>query len=238
MIDDFCPARGITPEGLREGMKRFYQQLENMQIDPYGDLTNKVEALHSAMAVGTDDERDPYVPYLANVDKNGPGFFQTYTFNYAKQSIVRFLDNQYPSAGGVDLLGGAPSEESGDGGVSFLFVLHIQPPDNESSLDTHGSLFLFIDSYLEVSSTLGAVIRLKDCVQNLNRKKNLYTRCQTKEPKADRTKWDGWNVSRHLKKKRFAWEKCQQEELSPRINNNVSIHLFIKMYMFIVSLHI
>jgi hypothetical protein len=123
MIDEFCPARGITPEGLREGMKRFYQQLENMQIDPYGDITNKVEALHSAMAVGTNDERDPYVPYLANVDPNGPGFFQTYTFNYAKQSIVRFLDNQYPSAGGVDLIGKA-SPESDDGGVSFLFVLH------------------------------------------------------------------------------------------------------------------
>lgn len=114
MIDEFCPAQGITPEALREGMKRFYQQLENMQIDPYGDLTNKVEALYSAMAVGTDDQRDPYIPYLANTDPNGPGFFQTYTFNYAKQSLVRFLDNQYPSAGGVDLI--PPPEASNEGG--------------------------------------------------------------------------------------------------------------------------
>lgn len=128
MIDDFCPARGITPEGLREGMKRFYQQLENMQIDPYGDLTNKVEALYSAMAVGTEDQRDPYVPYLSNGDPNGPGFFQTYTFNYAKQSIVRFLDNQYPSADrSVDFIG-KPQEESDGGNVSFYCFA--QPCDN------------------------------------------------------------------------------------------------------------
>lgn len=112
MIEDFCPARGISPEGLREGMRRFHKQLENMQIDPYGDLTNKVEALYSAMAVGTDDQRDPYTPYLASTDPNGPGFFQTYTFNYEKQSLVRFLDNQYPSSGGLELT----AEEPEDGG--------------------------------------------------------------------------------------------------------------------------
>ena len=104
MIEEFCPARGITPEGLREGMRRLYQQLENMQIDPYGDLTNKLEDLFHAMAVGTDDERDPYFDYLANIDSNGPGYFQTYTFNHAKQSIVRFLDNRYPSAGSNEVL--------------------------------------------------------------------------------------------------------------------------------------
>lgn len=118
MIDDFCPSRGITPEALREGMKRFYQQLENMQIDPYGDLTNKVEALYSAMAVGTDDENDPYISYLANPDPKGPGYFQTYTFNYARQSIVRFLDNQYPSAGNVDLIS-MPSDDSNEGGFNL-----------------------------------------------------------------------------------------------------------------------
>lgn len=123
MIDDFCPSRDITPEGLREGMRRFYQQLENMQIDPYGDVTNKIDDLHQAMAVGTDDLRDPYAPYLANTDKNGPGYFQTYTFNHNKQSIVRFLDNQYPSAGNVEV-GPPPPEEDGeafDFGALFNF---------------------------------------------------------------------------------------------------------------------
>jgi hypothetical protein len=118
MIEDFCPSRGITPEGLREGMRRFYQQLENMQIDPYGDVTNKIDDLHQAMAVGTDDVRDPYTPYLANTDKNGPGYFQTYTFNHNKQSIVRFLDNQYPSAGNVEVAP-PPSSDEGGGGVSI-----------------------------------------------------------------------------------------------------------------------
>jgi len=31
-------------------------------------------------------------PYLANLDEQGPGYFQTYTFNHPKNSLVRFLD--------------------------------------------------------------------------------------------------------------------------------------------------
>jgi hypothetical protein len=116
MIDEFCPARGITPEGLREGMRRLYVQLENMQVDPYGDITNKVEDLYRAMAIGTDDERDPYAPYLSSTDSKGPGFFQTYTFNHPKQSIVRFLDNQYPSSGKVEVFQAPKSSEDSDGG--------------------------------------------------------------------------------------------------------------------------
>ena len=123
MIDEFCPARGITPEGLREGMRRFYQQLSNMQIDPYGDLTNKVQDLYHAMAVGTDDARNPYDVYLANKDENGPGFFQTYTFNYPKNSIVRFLDNQYPGSGNTEIF--APPEETNQGGVSLRTYLYV-----------------------------------------------------------------------------------------------------------------
>jgi len=95
MIEEFCPAEGITPEGLREGMRRFYEQLGNMQIDPYGDLTNVVGKLIGAMAVGTDDARDPYEIYLGSTDPDGPGFFQTYTFSHDIQSLVRFFDSQY-----------------------------------------------------------------------------------------------------------------------------------------------
>lgn len=98
VVQDFCPAEGITPEGLREGLKRLYAQLENMQIDPYADLCNILEKLVMAMSVGTDDERDPYAVYLANTDRNGPGAFPTYTFNHEKLSLVRFLDGQYSSA--------------------------------------------------------------------------------------------------------------------------------------------
>ena len=116
MIDEFCPQQGVTPEALREGMRRFYLQLDSMQTDPYGDLTNKVEDLAAAMAAGTDDQRDPYIPYLANPDKNGPGYFQTYTFNHNKLSLVRFLDNQYPSAKGVQLLE-KPDENEESGGM-------------------------------------------------------------------------------------------------------------------------
>lgn len=115
MIDEFCPARGITPEGLREGVRRLYQQLENMQVDPYADLTMKVEQLYAAMSVGTDDARDPYLKYLsfeASDDKNSPAYFETYTFNYPSSSMVRFLDNTYPSTGGISQLIGPPPSKA------------------------------------------------------------------------------------------------------------------------------
>ncbi|GAX22821.1 hypothetical protein FisN_24Lh104 [Fistulifera solaris] len=93
MLEEFCPAEGIDGAGLREGVRRLRAQMENMQIDPYGDLTRLLEKLEAAMAVGTEDERDPYLPYLTKND--GPGSFQTYTFNHEKLSLVRFLDGQY-----------------------------------------------------------------------------------------------------------------------------------------------
>ena len=120
MIDEFCPARGITPEGLREKMKRLYQQLENMQVDPYADLSMKLQQLYSAMSVGSDDGRNPYVKYLgqdANSDPNNPAYFETYTFNYPRSSIVRLLDGDYPSQGDSlsDLIGPPPESGSGEG---------------------------------------------------------------------------------------------------------------------------
>lgn len=94
VIDDFCPAEGITPEGLMEGLLRLDAQLENMQIDPYGDLKNTVGKLAEALAVGTPDEfKNPYKDYVLNLDSNGPGYFQTYTFNHDRNSLVRFLDS-------------------------------------------------------------------------------------------------------------------------------------------------
>lgn len=93
MIEEFCPAEGITPEGLREGLRRLDVQLSNMQIDPYGDIKSVVGRLCEAVSVGTDDARDPYIPYLNNLEQDGPGFFQTYTFNHDRQSLVRFLDS-------------------------------------------------------------------------------------------------------------------------------------------------
>ena len=36
-------------------------------VDPYGDLTNAIGRLVEAMAVGTNDERDPYLKYLVSV---------------------------------------------------------------------------------------------------------------------------------------------------------------------------
>lgn len=111
MIEEFCPERGITPEMLREGVRRLYQQLDNMPVDPYADLTNKVQDLAYAMAVGTDDAHDPYEPYLgmASLDKDSPAYFESYTFNSPKNSIIRFLDNQYASAGsGIESFIGPP----------------------------------------------------------------------------------------------------------------------------------
>ena len=119
VVEDFCPKENITPEGLREGLRRFICQLENMQVDPYADLTNILERLSKAMAVGTDDERSPYAIYLANKDPNGPGKFQTYTFNHEKLSLVRFLDSQYESAGSSDTP--SPADSQGSGGFENLF---------------------------------------------------------------------------------------------------------------------
>jgi hypothetical protein len=107
VADDFCPAESITPAALREGLRRLAAQLENMQPDPYGDIYNIIIRLVDAMSVGTDDLSDAfYQDYRGNRDSvNGPGSFQTYTFNHAPLSRVRFLDGQYPSATsrGVDL---------------------------------------------------------------------------------------------------------------------------------------
>jgi len=93
MVDEFCPQEEIEPSALREGLRRLYVQLENMQIDPYGDLTNIVGRLCLALEVGTDDATDPYRDWLGNLDPNGPGYFQTYTFNHNKKSLVKFLDS-------------------------------------------------------------------------------------------------------------------------------------------------
>jgi len=118
IVDEFCPAEGITPEALREGMRRLLAQFENMQVDPYGDIANLIERLCVAMSLGTDDERDPYVTYLISKDQNaGPAAFQTYTFDADPQSHVRFLDSQYESSGvKADVPRGAPI----GGGVDFF----------------------------------------------------------------------------------------------------------------------
>lgn len=128
MIEEFCPAEGITPEGLREGLRRLDAQLSNMQIDPYGDIKNVVGRLCDAVAVGSDDERDPYVPYLCNLDKNGPGYFQTYTFNHDRQSLVRFLDSAKDvQQGGIGPTGNLLDQLSNE--ASNLFGLGKKPEE-------------------------------------------------------------------------------------------------------------
>jgi hypothetical protein len=92
IADEFCPKEGITPEALREGMRRLLQQLDSMYLDPYADIRNVVDKLQRAMCVGTDDERDPYEPYLQSLSVDSPAYFQTYTFNHNPMSLVRFLD--------------------------------------------------------------------------------------------------------------------------------------------------
>jgi len=90
--NEFCPAEEITPEALREGIRRLVEQLDSMYADPYGDIRATVDKLAKAMAVGTDDYRNPYDPYLTGLGKDAPGFFQTYTFDHHPISLVKFLD--------------------------------------------------------------------------------------------------------------------------------------------------
>lgn len=93
MLQTFCPNEQITPQALREGLRRLDAQFANLQIDPYGDFKNTLGRLCEATAQGTPDQHDPYQSYLYNHNTNGPGFFQTYTFNHDKNSMVRFLDS-------------------------------------------------------------------------------------------------------------------------------------------------
>lgn len=92
VVEDFCPREQVTPAALREGVRRLMLQLDSMYLDPYADIRNTVDRLARAMAIGTDDERNPYLPYLASASPDSPGFFQTYTFNHHPMSLVRFLD--------------------------------------------------------------------------------------------------------------------------------------------------
>jgi hypothetical protein len=102
-LEEFCPANNIDPASLREGLRRLYQQMFNMQIDPYGDLTMTLWNLCVATSVGTNDARDPYEEYIGNVRgtnyETNPGYFQTYTFDHDKNSLVRFLDSARPIDG-------------------------------------------------------------------------------------------------------------------------------------------
>jgi hypothetical protein len=92
VADDFCPKEEITPEALREGMRRLLVQLDSMYLDPYADIRNVVDKLQRAISVGTSDAYDPYQPYLESLTVDSPGYFQTYTFNHNPMSLVRFLD--------------------------------------------------------------------------------------------------------------------------------------------------
>ncbi|KAL7472108.1 hypothetical protein ACHAXS_012431 [Conticribra weissflogii] len=97
MLEEFCPQNNVEPSSLREGLRRLYQQMFNMQIDPYGEITMTLWNLCVASAVGTEEARDPYEEYIGNVRgtkyETNPGFFQTYTFDHDKNSLVRFLDS-------------------------------------------------------------------------------------------------------------------------------------------------
>jgi len=95
MLQDFCPSENIEPFALREGLRRLEVQLSNLQIDPYSDLRNVVLRLSEAIAIGTPDDAtdSPYIPYIANTSKDSPGYFETYTFDHDRQSMVKFLDS-------------------------------------------------------------------------------------------------------------------------------------------------
>ena len=104
LLEDFCPANNVDGASLREGLRRLHQQMTNMQDDPYGDLTRTLENLFVACDAGTDDARDPYEEYLGGLGttyETNPGYFQTYTFNHDKNSMVRFLDNIKPMGEGT-----------------------------------------------------------------------------------------------------------------------------------------
>lgn len=92
MVEEFCPKEGMTPEALREGMRKLMQQVHQLSSDPYMDIYKVIFKLHKAMCVGTDDVKCPYDPYITNPSKDSPGYFQTYTFNSDPNGLVAFMD--------------------------------------------------------------------------------------------------------------------------------------------------
>jgi len=95
-LADFCAQEEITPDLMREALRRLQIQISSLQTDPYGDLSNTVDRLARALAVGTKDTSDEaYAEYLCQKANEGPGGFESYTFNYDQLSIIKFLDNQY-----------------------------------------------------------------------------------------------------------------------------------------------
>ena len=125
MLEDFCPNENVDPASLREALGRLYQQMFNMQTDPYGDLTMTLWNLCEATRQGSDDGREPYEDYIANFRgnsyENNPGYFQTYTFDHDKNSLVRFLDSAKVIEKGT--AGSAEDVAKQVKGVSFSHVL-------------------------------------------------------------------------------------------------------------------
>mmetsp|Transcript_16480 Transcript_16480/g.24323 ORF Transcript_16480/g.24323 Transcript_16480/m.24323 type:complete len:586 (-) Transcript_16480:1061-2818(-) len=103
MVEEFCPKEGITPESLREGMRRLMQQIHQLSNDPYMDIWQVISKLHKAMCVGTDDAKCPYEPYINNPSKDSPGYFQTYTFNSDPNGLVAFMDESLGEAQKVEV---------------------------------------------------------------------------------------------------------------------------------------
>ncbi len=144
MLEDFCPSNNVDPSSLREGLRRLYQQMFNMQPDPYADLTMTLWNLCVATSVGTDDARDPYEEYIANVRgtkyETNPGFFQTYTFDHDKNSLVRFLDSAKLIERGT--AGSAEDVTRQIQGVSFFFI-------QSASCDVRWRIYLVIGVCLQ-----------------------------------------------------------------------------------------
>jgi hypothetical protein len=111
-------------------MRRLLAQLENLQLDPYADICNLLEGRIAAMARGAEERPSPFEPYVANLDEDGPGSFQTYTFDDHPLSIVRLLDSQLP----VELEEALPLPEMGfnlDLGINSLFQSEDDDEDDE-----------------------------------------------------------------------------------------------------------
>jgi len=118
MIDEFCPAEGIRPEALREGLRRLEVQMSTKEIDPYSDIQLYLAKLLPVLDVGSDDIHNAYADVTSIGNPDGPGRFQTYTFNHDKRSLVRFLDFaediKQGSIGPVDNIVEQLSTEAGD----------------------------------------------------------------------------------------------------------------------------
>ena len=107
----FSEEEGVSSESLLEAVGRLVVQMENLQLEPYGRLTQILADMLKALKMGTPMEKDAdmYLPHLFP-EPGHPAFFVPYSFEEdSRFSFSSFLDDfRVKEETGFDDVGDAP----------------------------------------------------------------------------------------------------------------------------------